>query len=131
ALDRLIQAIDVKKRHTREGLKQLIYSYVHFAADNPELYDLMFGRMIWKTGSPTESLKQTAFAAFKKYVEKTASLNANKNTLRVAQVSWATLHGICKFIIDGIYVNRDDLDAICDQALTMLLAFEQVEKISK
>lgn len=123
-LDQLIQSAPMEKMHSADGLRSLIHSYVHFAADNPEQYDLMFGRLIWKSGMPSDALKQTAFSSFKHYVEKTATLNNSRNTLRVAQVSWATLHGICKFIIDGIYVNRTDLEEICDQALEMMLAFE-------
>ncbi len=121
-LDELINAAVINEKEVEGGLRAFIRSYVHFAADNPEQYDLMFGRAIWKIGTPTETLKQIAFHSFKHYVEKTALLNSPVNSLRTAQVSWATLHGICKFIIDGIYVNREDLNEICEQALKILLA---------
>lgn len=120
-LDELIHTAVFNKKKFEASLRTFIRSYVHFAADNPEQYDLMFGRVIWKIGTPTEALKQIAFHSFKHYVEKTALLNTSVKSLRTAQVSWATLHGICKFMIDGIYINREDLDEICEQALKILL----------
>jgi hypothetical protein len=40
----------------------------------------------------------------------------------LAQVSWATLHGLCRLMIDGIYVNQADMNQVSDEAVRMMLA---------
>jgi len=40
----------------------------------------------------------------------------------VAQASWATLHGLCRLLLDGIYLRREDMEAVSDQAVTLMLA---------
>ena len=41
--------------------------------------------------------------------------------MRIAQASWAALHGLCRLFNDGIYVNRDDLEAIAKTSVQMLI----------
>lgn len=109
------------------GLRGFVRSYIQFAAAHAEQYDLMFGRTIWKAGVPTEALREVAYAAFRRYAERIAEALATlgetnpERQLRLAQVSWATLHGLCRFLIDGIYVDHGDLDDISQTAVTLLL----------
>ena len=43
--------------------------------------------------------------------------NDGVDTLRLAQANWATLHGISRLLIDGIYIDPDDMDAVSQQAV--------------
>ncbi|SIS79590.1 TetR/AcrR family transcriptional regulator [Neptunomonas antarctica] len=104
-----------------------VLTYIRFANEHPETYDLMFGREIWKTGKPTESLKTISKSSFRRWVEWIAQLqqqdlfDRNEPALRIAQASWAALHGLCRLFNDGIYVNRDDLEAIAKTTVKMLI----------
>lgn len=104
-----------------------VLAYIRFANEHPETYDLMFGREIWKTGTPTESLKSISKNSFRIWVEWIEQLQQQKlfddkePALRIAQASWAALHGLCRLFNDGIYVNRDDLEAIARTSVQMLI----------
>ncbi len=39
--------------------------------------------------------------------------------LRYAQVSWSTLHGMSRLLIDGVYVERSAMTAMCGSAANM------------
>lgn len=107
--------------------ERYVLSYIRFADENPETYDLMFGKEIWKLGTPSPSLKAISKDSFQHWIEWIAELQSQQvltsahPTLRVAQVSWATLHGLCRLLNDGIYVNRDDLEEMGKTAAAMLL----------
>ncbi|KZX79366.1 TetR family transcriptional regulator, partial [Alcanivorax sp. HI0011] len=99
---------------SRERIQHFVSEYLRFATEHPEQYELMFGRTIWKSGDPTDELKAVAYRSFRHYAERLGSqlqgrLPADTDPLRVAQASWATIHGLCRLVIDGIYVNRDDM----------------------
>lgn len=110
-----------------ERLSRFVHAYVGWAAEHPESYDLMFGRTIWKIGRPTDSLRAVAFGTFRKYVEQveglvgTVALPEGTNVLRVAQGSWAMLHGLVRLRIDGIYLDTGNLDAMAEEAVRFLL----------
>ncbi len=115
----------------RTRIRRFVTAYVGFAADHPDIYDLMFGRTIWKGGAPTQSLRTVAYGTFRRYVEH-AVIDAEtevagratrtRRALRSAQVGWATVHGLCRLLIDGIYLERADLEAMTDAAVDVLLA---------
>lgn len=108
-------------------LRGFVRAYIRFAADNVERYELMFGRAIWKGGRPSGSLKAVAYSAFRQYCERISSALALLGERdadvqrRLGQVSWATLHGLCRFMIDGIYVHPEDLDEISQRSVTLLI----------
>lgn len=110
-----------------------VLSYIRFADNNPETYDLMFGKEIWKLGKPTESLKAISKRCFQHWLEWIETLQAQQvltdqhPTLRVAQASWATLHGLCRLLNDGIYVDKNDLEEMGRTAAAMLLAQNPVD----
>ncbi len=125
--ERIVDATSDGDAPRGEYLRRFVRAYVGFASENPEIYDLMFGRTIWKAGQPTESLRAVAHASFRRYLDRTATLHGaalgkSQRSLRVAQASWATLHGLCRLLIDGIYVDRADLDAMSEEAAALLLA---------
>lgn len=114
--------------HLETQLRSFVRAYIAFADQNPELYDLMFGRTIWKAGTPTPALRAVAFGSFRRYLERMGELASGmpnrdaESPLRTAQASWALLHGLCRLRIDGIYVDAADLDAMSDEGARILLA---------
>ena len=109
----------------KERYQKFIYGYISYAAENPELYDLMFGRTIWKQKSATQSLKEVAYPSFQYQVAMTKKwqeqglMPANEDTLRLAQVTWGTMHGIARLLIDGIYADNSHIDEMCETAVNL------------
>ncbi|MFQ3264864.1 MAG: AcrR family transcriptional regulator [Colwellia sp.] len=118
-----LEEISVKERFYR-----FIHDYIQFANNNPELYELMFGRTIWKDKSSTLELRDSAYPCFQFQVDMTQEwqkqglFNVDDNALRVSQVLWGTVHGIAKLFIDGIYTDNSKIDDICDYAVRLFLS---------
>lgn len=111
-----------------KGFESFVLAYLHFATKNPEQYDLMYGGAIWKYGKATQSLDLAAKSSFKLWLtqieklQRDGILKQNATPLRLAQVTWATLHGLCRFSNDGIYVNPNDIDEMGRSAVRLLLS---------
>jgi len=115
------------KQTERQKLQQYICAYVHFAVENPEEYELMFGRCIWKQAKCTAELREVAYASFQQQVEmvgqwQTVGLISGDNPLRTAQVLWGTLHGIAKLFIDGIYTDVARVEEIALTAVPLFVS---------
>ena len=88
----------------------------------------MFGSTLWKENNSSTSLKEVAYPSFQFQVEMTKTWQAkglmpkNENTLRLAQVSWGTLHGIARLVIDGIYADASNIDEMCDCVVNLFLS---------
>lgn len=112
--------------------KKFFLSYITFAADNPSLYDLMFGHTIWKEDKSTQTLKDVAYPSFQYQVDMTKTwqeqglLPSGEKTLRLAQVTWGTMHGIARLLIDGIYADISHIEEMCDCAVSVFLAQKSV-----
>ena len=123
--DKIRASFDNKGHLAEDKLRAYVHGYVKFAKDNPELYELMFGRVIWKQQTSTEDLRSAAYPCFQHQVkmvgewQKLELLNKNQNTLRLSQVIWGTLHGIAKLLIDGIYTHSSQVEEICDCAVEL------------
>ncbi|GLS25341.1 TetR/AcrR family transcriptional regulator [Marinibactrum halimedae] len=95
--------------------------YLEFALKNKEVYELMFGSELWQQHSTTESLKTRAHASFRQYATAIKDWHEDKlinqavDPLRFAQVSWSTLHGMSRLLIDGVYVDGEAIDAMCEE----------------
>lgn len=102
-----------------------VRNYVKFAQDNAQYYDLMFGGHLWKSQQLTDSLTREAHASFRRYVEKLRAWRTegrilnSVDPLRFAQVSWSTLHGMSRLLIDGIYMDDAAIDPMCENAAEM------------
>lgn len=102
-----------------------ITAYVRFALTYPELYELMFGRTTWRGGT-TASFEQTARSSFRTYAEMVAALqqaghlSSSLNALRLAQVIWGTLHGLCRMHNDGLLFSPGDVEEISRYALWLV-----------
>ncbi|WNC72013.1 TetR/AcrR family transcriptional regulator [Thalassotalea psychrophila] len=116
----------------KEKFSLYVHQYVSFAKNNPELYELMFGRTIWMQKNSTQELKDVAYPCFQFQLEminewqKIKLLNSSNNdkhdALRMSQVLWGTIHGIAKLLIDGIYTDISHIEEICDKAVDIFLA---------
>ncbi|NHO65487.1 TetR/AcrR family transcriptional regulator [Aestuariicella hydrocarbonica] len=110
----------------RSVLDGFVRGYVRFAIENAEYYDLMFGGHLWKDRQLTESLTRESHASFRRYVDgvrhwqEQALILESIDPLRYAQVSWSTLHGMSRLLIDGIYVDEAAIEPICQNAAAML-----------
>lgn len=126
-MDQLLGQVQLDGSDTEQLLRNTVRAYLRFATANPELYELMFGRILWKSGQASVELKAIAYASFRNYADKVNSLfnapglSADTDPLRLAQASWATLHGLSRLIIDGIYVDLGDMEAVSDQAVKLML----------
>lgn len=110
-----------------ELFEKYVLTYIRFADEEKETYDLMYGREIWKSGEPTDALRQTSKDCFRNWLKWVEVLqaegifDAKQPSLRVAQSSWAALHGLCRLFNDGIYIDRDDIDEIAKNTVHMLI----------
>lgn len=127
ALDQLLKQLDLRADADRESeLLRFVLAYLHFACDQPERYNLMFGREIWKLSQPTSALRDVAFRTFRLYVKTLLALFGTRlspgdnKPLRQAQASWATLHGLCRLLIDGIYIHRADMEEVATEAVRLM-----------
>ena len=106
-------------------MRRFVRDYLTFALENVEYYDLMFGGQLWRGGAITDSLKAEAHGSFRIYIEQVRSwqqqgyVDPNLDVLRYAQVSWSTLHGMSRLVIDGVYPDLEAIGAMCDQAAAM------------
>lgn len=109
-------------------LEQLVQSYIQFATSHPAHYDLMYGGRIWKEKLATESLEAASRKSFKHWLERIEKLqhqnilSQQESTLRIAQVAWATLHGLCRLANDGVYIDSDDVMEMGKSAARMMLS---------
>lgn len=123
-LENILQQQDVP---LREKYRDFVLAYIRYAADNPEMYDLMFGRVIWKTNSQTDALKEVAYPCFQNQIKLTRDwqqkgfLSADYDTLRLTQVTWGTLHGIARLLIDGIFADASHIEEMCDVAVQLFM----------
>jgi len=116
-----------------ERYRQFVFRYIDFAAKNPALYDLMFGSTLWKDGKSNKDLRDIAYPVFQKQVEMTQTWQENNilpkgaNTLRLAQVTWGTMHGIARLLIDGVYADAASIEEMCECAVNVFLAAAKAE----
>ncbi|WP_295007325.1 TetR/AcrR family transcriptional regulator [uncultured Dechloromonas sp.] len=126
--DRMIRSVidDIGTEDGARLFENWVHAYIRFAHDNPETYDLMYGKEIWKRGAPTPVLHQVSRASFRLWVDMVGKLQlqgvlpATHPALRTAQASWATLHGLARLLNDGVYVLSGDLDEIANTAVDLL-----------
>ncbi len=110
-----------------QRFKQFIYAYIRFATEQPQIYELMFGQTLWGKGKATEPLRDVAYPSFQYQVKMTrlwqesGLLPEDQEALRLAQVTWGTLHGIARLIIDGIYADASHIEDMCDCAAALFM----------
>lgn len=104
-----------------ERLYQAVLGYLNFALDHTALYRLMFGQTLWRAEhahEDTDEFQRYAKDCFRQYVQlfdllkAAGDLPSSENTLRLAQLLWAAMHGLAHLSSDGLFVKRDDLAEI-------------------
>lgn len=109
----------------RLSLEAFVLTYVRFARENPELYELMFGRSTWRGGERTE-FHAHARRSFRALGERVALLRlaghvpSRVEPLRLTQVCWATLHGLCCMYNDGLAFTAETVEDIAKYAVKLL-----------
>lgn len=120
----------------KEKYHAFVHFYVRFATQNSAIYKLMFGSTLWKNEGKKEGEKpnssqtliDVAYPSFQYQVEMTETwqqrgiLPKSQNSLRLAQVTWATLHGIAQLVIDGIYADASQIDEMCQCAVDLFIS---------
>jgi AcrR family transcriptional regulator len=111
---------DDKQLSGEEKFRQFVHQYINFATQNPSLYELMFGKTIWKNNTSDQPLRDIAYPSFNyqlamtKIWQQQGLLLKNENSLRLAQVTWGTLHGIVRLLIDGIYLDTTHIEEMSE-----------------
>ena len=110
-----------------EQIKVFAKQYLYGATERPAHYNLMFGKPIWKSGEPSESLTEISRATFQNYVilikrwQDLGAIEAAIPPLQLAQVSWGMLHGLARLLIDGVYVDHKQIEEMSDAVTRLLL----------
>ncbi|MBW2942173.1 TetR/AcrR family transcriptional regulator [Zhongshania aquimaris] len=112
---------------TKKRVTEFVTNYIYFAIDHAEYYELMFGQELWASQSSTESLKKEAHQAFKNYAGQIAEYHRQGkipitiSPLQYAETSWATLHGMSRFLVDRIY-TPESADEMCASIINLFWA---------
>jgi AcrR family transcriptional regulator len=112
------------------SLPDFAVAYVTFALRHPELYELMFGRVTWIRATPptpsTAPLHARARQSFRAFGERMAEeqrrgrIPRSEDPLRLSQVVWATLHGLCRMHNDGLAFSKETITDIALHAAKLL-----------
>lgn len=100
-------------------------TYVHFACQEPHLYELVFSRELWQM-RPQGPFHATAKQLIRNISEHLAQLQAsgalpaNTDPLRLAQVGWSTLHGLCLMYNQGLDFSANTIDDIARHAVMLV-----------
>lgn len=109
-----------------ERLSRAVAAYIDFALNEAARYELMFGSAFWRQ-EPDERLQRRARESFRFYagllgeLHEAGVLAKPEDPLRLAQVMWASVHGLVKLAHDGILVRTSDLHDIARYAVLRLL----------
>ncbi|WP_338265840.1 TetR/AcrR family transcriptional regulator [Marinomonas pontica] len=120
---KILGRLRAEQNTAQESFKKYVYAYLEYALQHSEIYDLMYGRTLWKAGNPSDSLKAASKHTFKSWIEWVEELQhqkilPNNNTpLRIGQTTWASLHGLARLFIDGIYLDKADLSEMIEQMI--------------
>lgn len=127
-LNHLLDETEANEASTvREHLKKWVVAYVRYAAEYPERYELMFGAETWRN-SPSQELTQKGHDTFRRYTEifrrlkENGELPKSLDATRMSQITWATLHGLCRLKTDGVFVSLEAVEEMSLYAAEMILS---------
>lgn len=113
-LNRVLTDEDAPLRAT---LEKAVMGYLNFAFQHPTQYELMFGHSLWQSEQHAH-FQRTAKNCFRQYVQIFEKLEQKQSApfvvpaLRLAQITWASLHGLARLTSDGIFAKQDDIASI-------------------
>lgn len=109
------------------SLEDFVLAYVRFARDNPQLYELMFGGATWRSAEAGD-FQRAARQSFRMMgaqlarAQQAGRLPSDISSLRIAQVAWATLHGLCRMYNDGLAFTPETVEDIARHATQLMQA---------
>lgn len=109
-----------------ERLEAITLAYLSFALTHPQHYELMYSGTLWKNGDASTTLRDTSsnrFRLWRREIERLQDaklLPKTESSQRLAKVSWATMHGLCRFSLDGIYLDTQELKEMGKTAVRVL-----------
>ncbi|RBP78020.1 TetR/AcrR family transcriptional regulator [Marinomonas rhizomae] len=124
--EKILKILREQKNTAEDGFKKYVHAYLEYALQHNETYDLMYGRTLWKAGNPSDSLKAASKQTFKAWIDWVEELQEqnilpnNNTSLRIGQTTWASLHGLARLFIDGIYLDMEDLSDMVEQMIKNL-----------
>jgi len=114
------------EQDARQRLRGFVADWVHFATENPEYYNLMYGPKVWREGDASDGHAEGARNYFQnniadiRYWQERGLVNPDMDPRHFAQVLWAALHGTSRLLIDGIYMKSDFSESMCNGVADML-----------
>lgn len=103
-------------------------AYLEFAIQDPCVYDLMYGRTLWSNANKvSQSLIDVSRESFKIWLaqvetfQKVGLFPKTIPPLRVAQASWAAIHGLCRQFNDGLYSDMSDMKDIARASVKLMV----------
>ena len=111
--EHLIQCVQNGSKDSADRFRTIALAYIDFAILNPAQYQLMYGKEL-AGGSPPESLRLAARAAFKEAVTALTACQ-DEGTVRggdiipLTSIVWAQIHGLSMLLIDG-QIRTNDLE---------------------
>ena len=124
--EKMLAALKKQDHPTEQLFQEYVCAYMDYALEHSEIYDLMYGRTLWKAGTPSDSLKKSSKQTFKAWIEWVEELQEhgvlqNNNTpLRIGQTTWASLHGLARLYLDGIYLEQTHVPHMIQQIIIEL-----------
>jgi AcrR family transcriptional regulator len=109
-----------------EDFEAFVLAYLEFAVQEPCIYDLMYGRTLWSKGAASRSLIDVSHESFKIWLaqvevfQQVGLFPKNIPALRVAQASWAAIHGLCRQFNDGLYSDMSDMKEIARASVKLM-----------
>lgn len=106
-------------------LQQAVMGYLDFAIQHSTQYELMFGQALWQD-EQHDGFQRTAKDCFRQYVRlfelfaKQGLIKTQEPPLRLAQMTWASLHGLARLASDGIFAKQEDIQDIAQTAVRHL-----------
>lgn len=126
-LDKQLQSIKIVKDASLPKILELsVMGYLNFAITHPTEYELMFGASLWQDKQQDE-FQRTAKNCFRRYVNLFEQLHAlnmiqtQESPLRLAQITWASLHGLARLASDGVFANKEDIKDIAHTTINQLI----------
>jgi len=125
----LYELISENKNHdtpAEEQVQAAIIGYLEFSTQHAAQYQLMFGKTLWHTEHETH-FQRYAKDCFRLYVSLFETLQDNQTLpmdeppLRLAQIMWASLHGLSQLMNDDILTTKEELNTLAEHLLKRFL----------
>ena len=128
---RFEKTMDATRRKHRnstgnEMMRALVQTYVKFALNNRQFYDLMYGSKSWHEGAKTESLAITSRRVLRQDTERLQRAQekglicADVDVVYFERFMWGALHGISRLCLDGVYADHVSIKKLCTSTGDML-----------